>query len=821
MLIKADFIVGKNSLTSWSGVYGFKPEDSIEPIELFAVIKLQSSSDQDRLESLGKFFLDELQNYLFVEGKETNYIVRLENAVWKMKSKMDFLLSSDPKYSQSGLDIEMSLCLFDKDFLYMGVIGESKIFIRRADKFVDLSNNLTDANMMGFFKTGSMLIEPKDRIALTTGSIEKLGVDLVEYSLESLNINRLESIKEEQNTAVLILADESDNWYVFNSIEEESVIDGPLNPELEQIIAEESRFDSTSGDEFPIQEEDFEPENSLTKPPISKVNREELGGLDPSSSRTLKIANLVNSGFGKIANKLKSLRQSKVVEDDESKSYMVSHNEELEPTDKKGALDFIKLSFLKSKDFISKLSNNFGVFYKKNIAPTLKSSNKTYIKYFRDFITFLIKNLKIFIVWFKNEFIGGGIEDRRNKFAVAKKRRRNRIILIVLTVIVLVLVINGINNRNAELKEQERQLSIKTAIDSSKSQFQAIEKQFNPGLELAKKESFATELAKINKSLDTQKKENLYLDEIKTIQKGITTLTDKLFGVVPVVTPNYIAEIGKLYADASLSDIVLIDGSLYVSDKDRGVIYKLSVNTGSAISQFVQGLKSPSSLTVNVSNNIIFFDADSSSAIGKIFLEDGRVERYAGLAPAVVGTITKAAVFSGNDALYEIHQNHQQLFKRDKDASGGYVGGGAVYNTQNPPNWKTDPELAKAIDIDIPYEVYILIEGRGIRRYLAGGDNTITADSFINTSQKDIESLSSATAIDIGDKMLAVADPANRRVLLFTIEQSESKNLVFEKSFVYKGSDQSTFKEIKELVIDETSKAIFVLDATSIVRIDY
>lgn len=820
MLIKADFVVGKNSLTSWSGVYGFKPEDSIEPIELFAVIKLQSSSDQDRLESLGKFFLDELQNYLFVEGKETNYIVRLENAVWKMKSKMDFLLSSDPKYSQSGLDIEMSLCLFDKDFLYMGVIGESKIFIRRAEKFVDLSNNLADANMMGFFKTGSMLIEPNDRIALATGSIEKLGVDLVEYSLESLNINRLESIKGEQNTAVLILADESDNWYVFNSVEEE-IIEEDSSEELQNDIVEESTFDSNSEQDFPIQQEDFEPENTLNKASTLKVNLEDRGTIDLRQNNTAKIANLASSGFGKIANKLKNFRQSSVVEQGESKSYIVSQNVESESIDKKTPLDLIKQILLKIGVFVSKLSKNINVFYKAKIAPTLKSSNKTYIKYFRDFIHFLIKNLKIFITWFKKEFIGGGIEDRRNKFLVAKKRRRNRIILIVLSIILLILVINGINNRNAELKEQERQLSIKSSIDSSKSQFQAIEKQFSPSLELSKKESFASELAKINKSLDAQKKENLYLEEIKTIQKEIATLTDNLFGVVPIVTPNYIAEIGKLYADANLSDIVLIDGSLYVSDKDRGVIYKLSVNTGSAISQFVQGLKSPSSLTVNVSNNIIFFDADSSSAIGKIFLEDGRIERYAGLAPAVIGNVIKAAVFSGNDALYEIHQNHQQLFKRDKDDSGGYVGGGAVYNTQNPPNWKTDPELAKAIDIDIPYEVYVLIEGRGVRRYLAGGDNTITTNSFINTSQKDIESLSSATAIDIGDKMLAVADPVNRRILLFTIEQSESKNLVFEKSFVYKGSDQSTFKDIKELVIDETSKAIFVLDATSIVRIDY
>lgn len=834
MQLRADFLVGSQSPNSWSGVYGFKPEDSIEPLELFAIIKLASASEETRLEPLAKMFLDELQNYLFVEGKEGDYIIRLENAVWKMKSKMEMLLSSDERYAQNGLDIELALTLFDRNFLYLGVVGESKIFIQREDRFVDLSKGLSDGNMMGFLKTGSLELEPGDRLVLSTSSASELGLGSIESAVGNLNVDNLASLATSEGVGVLLLADEKDTWAVKS--EEPLVATVPKSPS------------EGSANYIPIQAEDFDDELVTPTEVIEEgldlepqddhayANTEDVLEDEPDSLNTeiapstkdlpqgrLMINNLkgkIASGFtasknqvGNFRNKLQSRGGDIVVDtaiDSSDSEYDgVEDNAEIE-TAKTGNKIVLVL-----KSILSTLK----VFAVTKLIPFFKKSNKTYVKYLRDFVLLVIKQLKRLFIWFKKEFVGGGVDDRRDIFAKAKRRKRNRIILIILVIVLSVFIITTINDRNAQLAEEARVEGIKSKVDGYQAELNDLVSRSSTNLDDAKKNTLIEELDALNTKLDAQKREEMYLDEIASQQLKITQTKDKITGAVGFTQPQMVADLGKLYSDAELTDMVYTQGNLYASDKERNTIYQFGTNINSEVSQFVTGLNAPYTMTTNVDGDIIFFDADSGSSVGKITLGDAQITRYPGLSPAVIGSVTKATVFSGNDALYELHQNHQQIFKRDKDGS-AYVGGGAVYNTQNPPNWKTDPELGSAIDIDVPYEIYVLIRGKGLRRYLGGEENTINQATFINTSKKDFDSLSSATAIDIDGKLLAVADPTNRRVLLFSIQDNDTKNLVFEKTFVYRGNDSSIFKNIKEVVVNESSQNIFVLDGTGVIRLD-
>lgn len=814
MQLRADFIVGLQSSNSWSGVYGFKPEDSIEPLELFAIIKLESVSSEERLEALAKMFLDELQNYLFNEGKESNYIFRLENAVWKMKSKMEILLSSDERYAQNGLDIEIALTLFDKDFLYLGVIGESKIFIKRGDKFVDLSKGLTDGNMMGFLRTGSLKLEEFDRLILATDSACKLGFGSIESAIDNLNIQSLSSLTSDKGVSVLLLGDENDSWMSQDDLTVEADT---------QEIEEDSQGLNTSARYIPIQNEDFEENKEEVELPIN--SEEETKSLNLVSlkeeiiDRQLQDSNnktLFNHFSNKFTSRIKRFSSIRSSEGNNLKNDMegISQAEE-EPTARLDNTMFID----KVKYFIETVFQGVREFSSTKLLPFLKKSNKTYIKYLRDLFVLIINLLKKVFAWFKKEFIGGGLDDRKNIFEKARKRKRNRIILIILVVILGVLIINGINNRNSELKEQERVNNVKTSIDTYKSELDSLLRQSTSALDEAKRSSIVNQLDSLNSNLEIQKKEELFLEEISNYQETITKTKDKVLGVVGFTQPQLVADIGKIYSDSNPVDMVFTKGNLFVADKQRNAIYRVGTNISSQVTQFSTELNAPFTMTTNVAGDIIFYDTNSTSAIGKILVDqDGKVERFAGLAPAVIGTIAKAAVFSGNDSLYELRQNHQQIYKRDK-AGDGYASGGAVYTTQNPPNWKTDPELGSAIDIDIPYEIYVLIRGKGLRRYLAGDVNTITNQTFVNTSKSDIDSLSSATAFDIDGKLLGVADPTNRRVLLFRIEDNDAKTLAYERAYVYRGNDP-IFRNIKEIVINEQSKSIFVLDGTSIIRLD-
>lgn len=844
MQLRADFLVGKQTPNSWSGVYGFKPDDSIEPLELFAIIKLASQSDETGLEPLAKMFLDELQNYLFSEGKEGDYIIRLENAVWKMKSKMEVLLSSDERYSQNGLDIEVALTLFDRNFLYVGVVGESKIYIQRGDRFVELSKGLTDGNMMGFLKTGSLELEPGDRLALSTSSAAAAGEASIESALGNLNVDNLSSLSSSEGVGILLLADEKDTWAEKTLPTQEEFVEETTAQEndgsAKYIPIQEEDFDDTletptevvdeglelepQEEHLPVNQEDTLAEIESVQELNTNLDTQEAQSELPVGRQFInnfrnKLVTGFNTGkthMGNLKVKVQEKRNARNgqenvdtnIEQNIEEAYANSKYEQPDTSEQNKVVSVIK-------NIISSIRN----FANSKLIPFFKKSNKTYIKYLRDFVLLIVGLLKKLLIWFKKEFIGGGVDDRRDIFAKAKKRKRNRLILVALVVVLGVLIISAINNRNAQLAEEARIEEIRTSVDSYNSQLDNLVKQANVNLDDAKKTTLLDQLDKLNNSLEAQKKDGMYLDSIASQQDQIVKTKDKITGSVGITQPQVVADVGKIYSDANLTDLVYTQGNLYASDKARNTIYQFGTNIDSEVKQFATGLNAPFTMTTNVDGDIIFYDSDTTSSVGKLSVSNGTVSRFPGLSPAVIGSVTKATVFSGNNALYELHQNHQQIYKREQNGD-EYVAGGAVYNTQNPPNWKTDPELGSAIDIDVPYEIYVLIRGKGLRRYLGGEDNTITQATFINTTKKDYDSIASATAIDIDGKLLAVADPTNRRVLLFTIQDNDEKTLAFLKAYVYRGNESGVFKNIKELAINEASNNIFVLDGTSIIRLD-
>lgn len=808
MQLRADYVVGSQSQNSWSGVYGFKPDGSIEPLELFAIIRVASTSKEERLEALAKMFLDEVQHYLFTEGKEGDYIVRLENAVWKMKSKMEFLLASDERYSQNGLDIEIALALFDRNFLYLGVIGESKIYIQRGDRFVDLSRGLTDANMMGFLRSGSMELEPGDRLALATSLSASNGFSNIESAISQLNIKQIDAISKLEGVAVLLLGEEKDLWFKEEIVAKPEVIE----EEVPEIVEEFE--DNSSAKYIPIQEEDFsEDTGDLTNQELNDVSAQNQE-VEPLQMNP-RLENQVRAK--KVASHVQTLFQKGL---EIGKSHAKKINNSIQDLKaRRSSSEYTEVEESDIEVAPSALRSNLQKNLQNKVLPFLQNSNKTYIKYARDIATRLFNGIKAFLSWFKKEFIGGGIDDRKNIFAKAKRRRRNRIILVVGVVLLVIFTVNGINNRNAELAEQSRVQGIESRVNSYKSQLDQLVKESAGSLDDAEKASLISELDTLRTNLEAQKRDGLFLESINSQQDTIAKTKDLITGTVPFTQVQVIADLGKTYSNAELEDIEFTKGNLYVSDNERGVIYQIGTSINSNVNQIATDLNGPSTLAVNVAGDLIFYDSSNTSSIARLNVDSGEVTRLPGLPTAVIGNITNAYIFTGNDALYEIHQNHQQIFKRDKNGD-TYVGGGAVYNTQNPPNWRTDPEFGSAIDIDIPFEIYVLIRGKGVKRYLAGGENTINQNTFINTSKSDFDSLSNATAIDIDGKILAVADPTNRRVIIFSIQDNDTRNLVFEKSIVYRGNDSNVFKNIKELVVNESSRNVFVLDGTSIIRLD-
>jgi outer membrane murein-binding lipoprotein Lpp len=825
MNIRAEYFIGKQKNNEWSGVYGYRPEEEsdLETAELFSVIKITTEAENVGLERIAKLLLDEFQQSYYGSKVSSDRIIRLEEALSKMKSRLDLILSREDEVVQKGLDLEMAIAVVNDDILYAALVGESKILIQRDNKLVDISSGLTDGDMQGFVRSGSLKLTPSDRVCLGTSVINaKAKLEIIQTALQ-LDINKLSAMEDLSGAAFLIFADEIQPWAeeelqdASEGLEDvpspvESV---PLHNQEGSVKADEPVMPLEGSDEIETTDLNGESDNL------------EQGEYQESDSRFIE----EGAGSEGISSRLKSLREKfnrfksrdgdgesmpNISDYPESDSEIDSENqrqislrviqERLPVYGKKAMEGGRKIGSVINNRVISKIRNN----------------DKTYAA----IINRVLDVIKEFVTkaWrvFKKEIIGNP-GDRRDSYMNATRRKRNRILLTGV-VIVGVLVIY-FSLRDAQLKrvEAERVQAAQSKVSQLQDEMELVSSQVESAKTEGeeKKELLITKIDSIISDAQRQSSTGLFSQELNQIKIDGENAKEEILLISSLNQQNLIvvADIGKLYPDATLSDLVFSKGSLFASDSSRDMVYKINPVQNSDPVEFVKsGLSAPQILVSNVAGDIIVYDETSTSAIGKINQSTGELVRYPQLAPAVIGSVEEVGVYSANDALYELHQNHQQIFRRDKDSQNNYGGGGAVYSTINPPNWKTDPEFANALDIDIPYEVYVLIEDVGLKRYLSGGDNSINEETYMNLISSDRESLKSSTSFDVSGKYLAMSDVTNKRVMLFEIIDNEQKNLMFVKQYVYKG-DETIFSNIKEIAVDDSTGTIFVLDGTRIISL--
>ncbi|MEO6728418.1 MAG: hypothetical protein ABIM99_00695, partial [Candidatus Dojkabacteria bacterium] len=422
---------------------------------------------------------------------------------------------------------------------------------------------------------------------------------------------------------------------------------------------------------------------------------------------------------------------------------------------------------------------------------------------------------------FKEEIIG--TNDRRDRVMRAKRRRRNRIILAIVVVILIILIYTGLKNADESRQKQQRIDNATSQVSNLKNKLSSLTPQIlqaKNGPE-DKKTQLLTELQKLSSDIANQKKDGLFVDDLESLSKQVQSRQDDLLLVSAITDAKVITDVGKNFPDAVLSDLAYSTGNLFISDSARGVVYKVASTTlNGQPAAYATGLTQPYLLVRNVDGDIVFYDNDTTSTIGKFSAAgDPTVLRFPGLTPASVGKPMEAALYDGNNALYEVRQTTKQIFRRNQDG-GGYVAGGAAPSTDPATDWRDDGEFATALDISAPSDLWVLIKGQGLRRYSSGGDNTLTFDSFSNLLKADFEALKNGSSSDVADGNIVVADPVGRRILLFKFDDSDSGKINFTKQYVYRGTDSTTFSDLDEVVVVQSESAIYVLDGTKVIKLD-
>ncbi len=456
---------------------------------------------------------------------------------------------------------------------------------------------------------------------------------------------------------------------------------------------------------------------------------------------------------------------------------------------------------------------------KNRITDHFKNNQTTYVHFFQSTIDKILDLLGRIKFAFEKEILGKNV---RRLPSETSRLKRNRWIFVISVVVLSFFIISSVRSAQSRARENEFNRIQTEKVAELTNKVEAVTSAagaINVEAAVRNIEQIQSEAQQQITEVEAKKfkTKDRFIDDYRSILMQANNQKNRLLKLDEITGPEIIADFGAQFEDTLLTDIEYSEGSLFASDEGRNIIYKITPEISGQFQNHITNVTKPRILVRNVAGEIVVYDDDKSITIAKFDPnEPDSLYRFPGLTPPEIGRVVDAAIYDGNDSLYELRQNHRQIYKRDKTGV-NYQSGGAVYTADKPQNWKTSPELSDAKDIEVPFEVYALTS-TGIKRYLGGEDNTITDASFQEILPTDLIAINSATAMEVTARYLAVGDSVNNRVLLFQIQEDNAKSLKFIRQFKYTG-EQNIFSNIKEIKINETDGKIYVLDGARIIRL--
>ena len=829
--IDTEVKVGKPGNQNWSGVFGYPPEtDPLKKVfgSMFAVMSIRSEVDFD-LGNLGGWLFDELQSAYFTEFKPVVELADFEKALRKVKTRVDTILERETSLAETGVDLEMAVGVVKAEVLYLAVVGESKIYIQREDNFAEVGSALIDGDMDGFMRTGSMYLTPGDSLMLATSDMaQELELEHVQgvmekFDLDSAHINR--------GAALLVGYDHPEGAHVKEAAAAVEVVEkidaSELSNEAAEVLAEEKphaeKIDlglAEEGADSDLNSE-LEVEELETAKPLTAKASEFADGLEddeeyedegPSFMENMKpkveqakkqagvLFGKAKVGAAGLLAKISGKRQPGAIPGARAvppavRADLTENEDELEFDDMHPAVRERQERVIaaRASNVESELPRRGGV------------SQST----IQTFLANLISSVKVNLL---------GLNDRGQMYLRGGRGKRNWKMLAVIGVIVAVILFLGIRKVVADRDYNAQVLGAQTGIGDLNSRLDDLNTQVatlsigtpDPAAKaqlMTKLDTLIADARKLENSKIFASESKLKGDTENVISRASAS-QDQLANVVAFTQPQVVTDLGVNFQGVDVTKITYSNGKVYVADKGRNVIYRMGTSLNSETTAFVNGLNAPYMLKAAPNGDLVVVDENADSAVATISIEDGSVKRHTGLSKAKIGTLSAIDIWT-NDALYSIKPSSQALLKQE-NVAGNY----SLPNDSNP--WRSDPDFANAIDMAVDYWVYVLGRGKGFTRYLGGQPDDF---SFAGLMPADVTAINQATAFDITATHLYVADPLNKRILVFTKRTDDNKVLDFKQQFVYRG-EGTTFTKIKDIVANEETHKLYVLDGTQVIRLD-
>jgi hypothetical protein len=412
------------------------------------------------------------------------------------------------------------------------------------------------------------------------------------------------------------------------------------------------------------------------------------------------------------------------------------------------------------------------------------------------------------LVWDKWLGLGMNTDDVYLRSAARKRRYGFLTILIILVIAILYYSINGAVE-NQKLKEQEeialsRFNEISTMIDAVEEQAKYLAAASGAD---ERKVKALTDLTAAETALKELEGNASLSDELALAYGRIVSIRNKFNRIIALSQVQLLTDLGDNFPNATPSDIDINNQKVYVSDSKYGTIYSFDYS-GNNRAELASGFTNPKSISVDSNNNtLLVLDDSPDNALSILNLGNNSVSRMAASSLSKISGTTKieTAIINGAEPrLYLMNPTSKSISY--------YIRTGSNYGTLVQRN--TNDDLASATDLKVDEgRIYFTLQkNSGLFKDFQKQEDPINilglaeGDNFLN-----------ATALYVDGLYVYIADPVNRRVLVFS---KGAPDIALIAQYAYQGEDPNLFKNIKEVVADRNANKLFVLDGSKILVLD-
>ena len=801
---------------------------------LFGVLSLSSKKEFECVKTL-----ETLKSMLvnrFYSGDEGSIIDSLEFAIAHIKQELSSIVEKRRMELEKSLDLDCLIISIKDNVVYIASFGDNEIFLQREDKRNNLVMHLRDSLGRNQVRVASVLLEPEDKILLTTRDASnkilemKLNSCLEEFDFEKLNKTSLKT----DHVGMCLYAIGYHVTPPVVIIPEPVIVEPPkkkeppsLYPGRPKIIREPEPIPVPEIPEVPKVKEPpslypNRPKRVIEEPVPEVVPPPQI----PSEPQRKLTPHEILYGHRKLERDIPveaTVRPSVV---DNSQILEVQQVPQLYREETKVAVN----NFQKSSE--NRFSQNSPIDPKKKIyteEPPITKTQKplseiTIIVYLRKFWGVVV-SISIAVYYFLKSKLDksprGQFETRSrripnfgsNKFHAGQEGEKKKVNMkIFVPVIVLLILFLGffisnnmkvsqdkkarddLVNSTSALIQQAKDLT--TEADTYALTNKSKSREDIRLAELKLQEAEKNKLVEFNKQIDEVRKNSQIIVD-KKIEKNIY-LTDS----------NVVQEISSIYQNSTITGLIVISSKVYISLKDGKILEGQKSGSGYSFVNILPDTPKISSidkLSKELDGNLIFYNLNEG--LYRYNFADKSVKKVPNMSNAVMGNVGSmtALDLNGSKYLYFINQVTGQLF-RSKKVNDGYA---------DPEERIKAPEFTKVSSLAIDNKIWVVANSM-LKRYFDGKD-----DKFTITPSKFDFTLTKISNVELQADQVLLSDDISKRVAIFKKSDILSQStLEYIVSFVYRGTkDTSGFNPIVGMEVVDGN--LYILDSKRLYMVSF